>query len=813
MNVEIRNMPNITFQSRLAIAAVAIAAIGQSLAVHAQEGGNSSRTLEEIVVTATKVEQNLQDVGVTVNAFTEDQINEYSLRNVEDVAAFTPGLSVRATTAGSMPVVSIRGVGVTSELVFSQTPPSAAIHIDEIYYGAPIIALLGNLDTQRIEVLKGPQGTLFGRNTTAGSVNFISNKPDDEFGASADVTSGFFDTEGSYTDVRGHVTGPVSDEMNARFAFSRVSGDDFNRDLNDRPYKGADSLAARAQLDWSPSANVDVLFTLRGAKDESGTKANHAFLVADNGDNTCLFDQRDELTQDLVNCAPTFAVRDTIINDAGEVVPFAELVFPYNNDVHKNGYQDGSPPSNDIEAYGASTRIDWALNGSVNLVSLTAYDEADVLRFDHYISRPTGTDRSYIEIYDESIAQLSQELRLDYSSERMRGLIGLYYFDEDIDHSRLGHFAGEQTLPENWRTDMISKHRTESWAVFVDGDYSFSNAFSMVGGMRFTYEEKAYERLVRYNFQREVAYDVLDPTFIPVRDNPITGATPVRFVRQEVCPCEEDWDDVDWKIGANFRPADDVLLYGLVSNGFKGGLYIGSSLTFPQELSQPAEPENLTMYEIGVKSEVLNNTLRLNASAYYYDYQDMQIQVSLATPEGNTSIVTNAEKTEIQGIDLDMTWVPTDSLTVSVAAAFIDGEYTDFRFVDPFDGDVTDYSGQDVIDTPEISITTRALYDWNIGNYNLTLGGEVIHLGDTDFSFRDGDITLGGLNYAAFQRKPVTVANARLIVGTPANIALSFFVNNVTDEEVVTAIRRSREAVTAQYSAPRTFGVRLVADF
>ena len=779
------------------------------------------RVLDEITVIATKRPENLQNVGITVNAFGEDQIREFQIRNVEDLANFTPGLTVRNTITGNMPVITIRGVGVTTELLFSQTPPSAAIHVDEVYYGSPAVAQLGRLDTQRIEVLKGPQGTLFGRNTTAGSINFISNKPQSEFDAGFEFTSSFYDTEGSVSDIRGFVTGALGDRLNGRIAVAKTEGDDFIRDLNDDPYQGPDTFAARLQLDWAASENLDVLFTLHGARDRTAVKVGQAFLVADNGANVCLFDQYDELTQDLVNCAPTFPVVDTIINDEGLVVPFAELQFPYDHDVYRNGFQDGVPPRNDVDAIGGVIRLDLALSDSWDLVSLTAFDDADVLRYDNYIYRPTGTSRSYQEEYDEVVEQFSQELRLAYTSDdgSIEGLLGAFLFTEEIDHSRLGHFAGEQRLQEDYQLQMTSSHKTDTWAVFADGQYNLTDQLAIVGGLRYTSEEKQYTRRVSYNDQFiNPTFDILDPTHVSVGDNPITGLPSQSFVRQDICfPCEGDWDDVDWKIGLNYAPQDNVLLYGLVSNGFKGGVFIGSGFTLPDALAVPADPENLTSYELGIKSELLNRTLRVNASVYSYDYTDMQVSVSLSvqTPTGLqfTTTIANVEQTDISGADIDLLWLPTDNLTLGLAASIVDGVYDRYIFTDPFSGNVTDRSGQDVIDTPDVSITALGRYNWRIGDYDVTLGAEIVHLGDTDFSFRDADTTLGGLNYRAFNRKPITTGNVRLQVKSDAGIGLSFFVNNVTDEEVVNSIRRSREAVTAHFNAPRTFGVRLTADF
>ncbi len=790
-------------------AAIALLALSSPLAM-AQE---PAAELQEVVVTAQKREQNLQDVGIAVNAYDARAIRELGLSNTEDIAAVTPNMSVRNTSAGMMPIITIRGIGAgTNDAIFATTPPSAATHVDEVYYGSPALLMFSQFDLERVEVLKGPQGTLFGRNTTAGSINYITAKPRDTFGANLELSGGFYAGAGSYYDARAHVTGPISESLSGRFALMARKGDSYVRDLDNAPYAGADMVAARALLQWRATESLGVQLNVHGGKDQSSPLIGHLFLLNDAPGHTCAFEQNDHPVQDLVNCTTARPVVSPIVSaDGTRAVPFAETRFQFTDDPYKNG-NSGAPDRNDIHNAGASVRLDWHA-GAFDVVSLTAYDDAHVERDDLLSSRDTGTKQTYFERYTDLIDQFSQELRLSGATSRTNWLAGLYYFEETVAGNRLGHLGTEQELPENYRTILDSKLNTQSWAAFTDLQYQLTRRWALVGGLRYTFEEKQYQRHVTYNFLRNANYDVVDPSFVPTRRNPITGQFPVRYLRQEVCPCSKHWDDVNWKAGLNFRASDSVLAYGLVSTGFKGGQFSGSSIINPPFLAHPADPETITAYELGIKSDLLDRTLRVNVAAFYYDYKGLQIISTLGTPQGLTSILDNAKKTEVKGLDVDLIWLPIAGLTLSAAVGYIDGTYTDFVSFDPFTSTATDFSGLKVINAPDSSVTAGGRYQWSLGSTTWSVGGEAVYTSAVDFSFQDEIRTFGDFNARAYRRQPVTVLNARVGFRTANGVDVSFWGKNLTNEAVLTNIKQGIGEAISEWAPPRTLGITLNVDF
>lgn len=796
----------------LAIVWLGLVQVMSPAVAQTEDEAMSMRVLDEITVTAKKREQNIQDVGITVNAYDAKTINELALRNAQDIAALTPGFDVRPSAAGSMPILTVRGVGSSStDTLLVTTPPSVAVHVDEVYFGAPNLLMFSQFDLERVELLKGPQGTLFGRNTTAGSLNYITAKPRSEFDAGLDMSVGAYDTEGGYYEIQGFVTGSIADSLDGRFAIYNKQGDSYYRNLNDVPYAGPDTIALRTTLDWEQGEKFRARLNIHGGSDESGPLVGQAFLIGDAPGSECPFDTFDEPRNDLANCITLFPPRTPQIADDGSVYEFARSEPQFDNDVWRNGYS-GAPRRNSIETIGGYLRLDWDMGG-FQVVSLSSYDFSDVSRDDIFVFNDLGSERTGVEPYTDEIEQFSQELRAQGQMEKLTWLLGGYFFKEDIENTRIGYLFDEQRFSENPRTIMASQHETTSYAAFGDIQFDLSESLSVVGGLRYTYEEKEYARQVSYNFQRNAAFDVLDTNFVPIRPNPITGEFPERYVRQEVCPCDEDWDDVDWKIGLNYRPSDEALLFALVSNGFKSGVYSGSSIINPPELAIAGEPESLTSYEIGIKSEWMNNTLRINVSGFYYDFEDMQISTVVGTPQGFTTLLDNAAQTEIYGLDVDALWLPAEGLTLQIVANFLDGEYTEFISVDVFNNTVTDFSGADVINTPDVSATFFSRYEKQFGSFLAYVSGEVIHTGEVDFSFRDDVPLAGDFNRRAYRRDPVTQVNARVGVQTDSGVDLMFFVTNATNEEVLLNLRTGLGEINGQYAAPRSYGVRATISF
>jgi iron complex outermembrane receptor protein len=767
--------------------------------------------LEEVTVTAQKREQNLQEVGVTVNAFEAEVIRELKIETTADVARFTPNMTTRNTMGDTMPIITIRGVGsATNDILFANSPPSVAVHLDEVYLGSPSLLMAANFDLERIEVLKGPQGTLYGRNTTAGTVNFVSAKPRNSFGADVTVGYGRYDTEGDWFEANGYVTDALTSTLSGRLAFTYKKGDQFVTDFSGEPYDGPDRLAARGLLSWQPTDALEVLLNVHASRDRPASYAPQVAAVM--GAN-CPYGRTGAV--DLVNCRAGVVPQNIILEDGVTVVPFTEPTNPFDTDVWRNA--SSTRDRQDMQGKGTSLHADLSLTDDVTLTSISAYENADVLRFENFSGRDVP---QYYDIrHRDRIDQFSQELRLSGSHERLYWVSGLYYFREDIDYDQQSHFQSSSiglgpngqvpfALPEQFRTLMSTTHRTSSVAAFGQVEHQLTERLKGILGVRYTYEEKEYLRSVSYNIQR-ASSDVLISTG---RINPTNGRPALRYQRADSTePLQADWDNVSWKFGLDYRLASDIMIYGSVSTGFKGGTFSGSSLILPEPLAQPANPERLTAGEVGIKSTLLDGRLRVNASAFHYEYKDLQIFSTVRTSSGdNSSILDNISKARVDGLDLDMAWRPLRGLTLGLALGYMDGEYEDFI------SEGRDFSGLDLVNAPELTLTGRASYEWPTAMGTFTLAGNAAYTSEVDLDFRDNLDSTVDFDRARAQ----FVADAHTLIDARAawrnlagNVEAAVWARNITNEEVLTHTTFGTAEAVLFYDAPRSVGVNLTLTF
>ena len=768
--------------------------------------------LEEVVVTAQKREQNLQDVGVAVNAFDAQSIRELKIETTADLARFTPNMTTRNTMGDTMPIITIRGVGsATNDILFGNSPPSVAVHLDEVYLGSPSLLMAANFDLERAEVLRGPQGTLYGRNTTAGTVNFISAKPRQDFGGDLQVSYGKYDTGGDWYEASGHVTGGLSSDLAGRLAFTHRKGDQCTTDFSGRPYDGPDLLAARGLLSWQPADTVDVLFNVHAARDRP---ASHAPQIAAVQGANCPWARTGAV--DLVNCVPGAAPTNIILEDGVTVVPFTEPTNAFDTDVWRNG--SSTRDRQDLQGEGGSVHVDWDIGERSTLTSISAYEHADVVRFENFSGRDIP---QYYDIrHHDVIDQLSQELRWSGTAGGLYWVAGAYYFREEIDYDMNSHFQsgsiglgpnGEipYALPEQFRTVMDTRHLTHSYALFGQVEWRFTEQLELILGARYTEEEKEYQRRVSYNIARVPSVDSLVSVG---RINPTNGQPALRYQRADsTTPLRADWDNFSWKVGLNYHLTDRTMLYGSVSTGFKGGTFSGSSLILPEALAEPADPELLTAIEIGLKTTLWDGRLRLNAAVFHYDYEDLQIFSTVRTSSGdNSSILDNISKARVDGLDVDVAWQPMTDLTLGLALGYLDGEYQDFI------SEGRDFSGLDLVNAPELTVTGRIGYDWRISQGTIGALATAAYTSETDLDFRDDPNSTVDFDRARsrFVSDANTLIDARLSWrNVPSTLEIAAWGRNLTNEEVLTHTTFGTAEAVLFYGAPRSYGVTLTVTF
>jgi iron complex outermembrane receptor protein len=791
-----------------------LAACGVPVVAAADAGSTleANSGLAEIVVTAQKREQNLQDVGVAVNAYSEATIRELKIETTADVARFTPNMNTRNTMGDTMPVITLRGVGsATNDIQFPNSPPSVAVHLDEVYLGSPTLLMAANFDLERIEVLKGPQGTLYGRNTTAGTVNFISAKPRNEFGGNLSVGYGRYETNGDWFESSGFVTGALTSTLAGRLAFTYKKGDQYTTDLTGRPYDGPDRVAVRGLLSWKPTEQLNVLFNVHGSRDRPGSVAPQIAAVA--GAN-CPYGRTGAV--DLVHCSPAAVPKNIILDDGVTVVPFKEPSNPFDTDVYRNG--SSTRDRQNLQGQGTSVHADWRLADSVTLTSISAYERADTLIFENFSGRdvPHYYDIRHHDIVD----QFSQEMRLSGTANRLYWVAGLYYFRENIDSHLTSYFQSSSiglgpngaipyALPEQYRTLMDTNSLTHSAAAFGQAEFDLTDRIKLIAGMRFTYEEKEYLRAVSYNIPRVPGVD----TLVSVgRINPTNGLPALRYLRADsTVPLQADWRNTSWKLGVNYQLVPASMLYGTVSTGFKAGTFSGSTLILPEALARPANPERLMATEMGIKTRLLDGRLRLNAAAFHYDYKDLQITSTIRTSSGdNSSILDNIGKATVNGIDFDAAWQPFGGLTLGLALGYLNGVYKDFI------SDGLDFSGLHMINAPDLTATARATYQWRTGLGAFTLSSDVAYTSKTDLDFRDNLNSTVDFDRARAQ----FVVPAHTLLDSRAawrNVAgdleVALWGQNLTNKAVLTHTTFGVNEAVLFYGAPRSLGFNVSLSF
>ncbi len=589
-------------------------------------GAVSAGVLDEITVTAYKRETLVQETSVSVTAFSGEQIKNLGFTNSIDIVNQTPGLTFGTPTAeGNNASITLRGVGLNDFNDNNEGP--VAVYVDETYMSALSGVTFQLFDLERVEVLRGPQGTLYGRNTTGGLVKFVTKKPTDEVEAYAEFTYGSNDQK----KWEAAFSGPVSDHVSVRASVAGNKFDGYVENLNPgfKDPNDADNLAGRLQVLIKPTDSVDVLLNVHASEDNS--------------------------------LAGSWQHQATFSNAAGVSLALPDTVDFYGScpGCDALGYKDtdGSPCKGSydrdgrlrIENLGGSGTLQWALTDTVNLTSVTAFEH-----FERFFEEDTEMSPFPLinPTFSAEIDQFTQELRVDGETDRMRWLLGFFYYDQDVHGSPdvdLRNLTGG-VLNMNVEYDQS----TTSWAFFGQAEYDLTDQFTLIGGLRYTDENK------------KLSYMSVDATALTP-----AGFTFNRTINGDLA--ERDTQNVTGRVGVDWRPNEDTLFYVSVSRGTKSagfntgildatGIFTGPNL--PPQI--PYAEEKLTSYEGGFKVSLLDGRARVNASGFYYDYKDFQA----FTFVGFSQVILNADA-KVAGADLEITMTPFDGLDALFGMSYL----------------------------------------------------------------------------------------------------------------------------------------------
>nr|WP_166178595.1 TonB-dependent receptor [Altererythrobacter segetis] len=729
----------------------------------ASQQTEEDRGLETIVVTARKREENLQDTPISISAFSSDTLNSRQVTNIAEIGNFAPNVSFEkgAASSGSSFVLTtfIRGVGQSD---FNLTiDPGVGLYVDGVYVSRSVGALLDTADVQSVQVLRGPQGTLFGKNTIGGAIVVTSKKPSSSFEAEAEATTGRYNR----ADFRGMLNVPVSDILKLRATVSYQSRDGYVKRLVDGEKMGnQNSLAGRLQALIEPSSNFSIL--LSGDYTHTREEALPTTLLAVNGST----DPSLNLFSQFYNwvAAPIAAGHPplTICGAPGVPAPTSDPRCYSSRWITGNNYTTNAsaPNTSDLDLWGVSAVMDWDI-GVANLKSITAYRKLSSHFFLDNDSSPLHVLEASNDYYQK---QFSQEFQLTGKAfdDRLNWLVGLFYLKEkgtDRNHliASLADFLSGGFVDN------------DSYAAFAQGTYKLTDALSVTLGGRYTDETKRFlpDQLITLD---KTGGSILflsrlfipDLTLNPNGDRilpPIWGTTRSK----EFTP----------SVSVDYRLTPDVLGYVSYSKGFKSGGF--TQRVFPPLPQVPNfNPEFVTSYEAGIKTEFFDHRLRVNAAAFLAHYNGLQITVfdpSGALFGGATPTTRNAGRARIQGFELETETRLAEWLLLNGDLGYTDAKYVE---VSPLATEVTLNSKLPYV--PKWTATGGV----TIGSFELPFG---------KISFR-GDVSYKGSQFLTANNTPVLFQKAVTLVSASASISdqdehwtLSAGVTNLTNEKYLTA--------------------------
>lgn len=732
--------------------------------------------LEEIVVTATKREERLQDVPISVTAFSSKMIHDLGFTNSYDIAKHVPNMQFMAEASPSIPFIFLRGIGNTSFYATSINP--VAIYVDQAYVGQSFVQGLQLFDLQRIEVLRGPQGTLFGRNATAGLVNFITRKPSVDAGVNGrlELTAGDY---GQF-DVQAAGGAPLGKDAAVRIALFQQTGSGpyhmVTPSVGDKSFGNIDTTGVRGQISWQPTSNLKMLLNLHYGRDHSDTSAEKpGYIISPYG---------------VPNC-PAGAVSGALFNGCSDPFGLGLTVDPKFYDV-----QFSYAPYQKIKHWGTSFKLTWDL-GNYTITSLTAWDKAKrTVLEDDDANRLVILNDTFLDNAD----WLSQELRLTTNfSGNLNGIAGLYYYSDNL-HNNLNFAAADLPpppgipFPLGLAQDL--RQSTTSWALFGEATWNFHPEWSLRLGLRFT-DERLKDGINSFAF---IANMVRLGAPIPVSD--VRAAFAFPLIPQT--NLNKNWTNLSGRAAIDWKFAPDQMLYVSASRGFKGGEFNGGALFSTTEVTI-AGPETLDDYEIGYKGTLLQGRLQTDLTGFYMQYNNQQVLISNHTPFGLLPNLQNAGASEIKGFEFDLTMQPTDSWYFQFGGGYLDARFT--KFIDPALG--VNRSGNQLPFAPSWDMNGIVRYQRPIYNGMFALQLDGWWLGKEFFTVENTPALREGAHGLLNARASYSFWNDK--------VELALFVKNLTAEKFVTT---GFDTASAGFGAnvfvlnrPRTFGGQVILKY
>ncbi len=778
----------LTMKSKLSVSVSLLAVASLAAGAAEQTSEADDVFFEEIVVTANKREQSINDVAMSISAFQGDELRARAIRGVEDLASAVPGLTFSRTQFDE-PVYTIRGVGYVESSLAAN--PAVSVYVDEVPLPFPSMTRGAILDVERVEVLKGPQGTLFGQNSTGGAINYVAAKPGEEFEAGLNASYGRFNAK----QFDGFVSGPISDKIGARLSVGVTEGGAWQvsdtrpeDELGDR-----DEIVGRFLLDIHPSDDVRLLLNLNGWRDKSDTQAaqHKAIFGAVPG----------------VPLDPLLLVQPVV----GENARLADW------------NEDGDFKRN-TSFYQAALRAEWDISDSVTATSITSYQklERDAL------SDSDATPGEALHIgTGGDVKSFVQELRLSGTTGTATWMVGANYqkddvFDLQTIYIDTGTSSSIDLGPLGFYHypyfDNISTNNAETWGVFASASFDLSDTLQLEVSGRYTEAKNEFEGCTADPGSGELASLFATLQLVGIFTagaNPTTAATPGECVTLvdadfNVGPSSDvlDENNVSWRANLNWTPGGgDLLVYASASQGYKAGNFPNLSASSASQFI-PVTQERLIAYELGIKAPLRSQNMQVNAAAFYYDYTNKQLRGRVQDPLfGQLEALVNIPESHVWGLEGQWSWQPTRNLKASVGATYletqIDGSFVNFTQF----GDTQDFGGNEFPFSPKFQANADVSYsaatswtgiDWFIGSSAFYTSS-----------------TKGGLS-----NRPELDINSYFLLDMRAGLraddeswSVMLWGKNITGEYYLVNVLKAQDNVIAYSGRPATYGVTLSFQF
>ena len=629
---------------------------------------------DELVVTAQRREQSVQDIGVAVSVVSGATLIENGVTSVNGLESLAPSLEVESQFGGGQPSFQLRSVGFKDYA--SNNSPTVGIYVDDVAYTLPVMTQGVLYDVSRVEVLRGPQGTLYGRNTTGGAINVISNRPTQDF-----QYGGFFEY-GSYDRVNteGYVSGPLGGGAAARLSFATAQGGAWQERIGTGEELGdADRVALRGQLSVPFGDDFDVLLNVHGFSDQSDGLGLQLF-------------------KDYAG-TPAYSGQQTDWGWSSEFLA-------------ENGLAADSHPFRDNFGAGASITANWDLGGST-LTYIFSHEALDRKELNDWDALPGAIAGVY---FDTRGRVTQNEIRLaSNGDDRFDWIVGAYFGDENLRDLYASDFF--DSFGPGATLAVPYEQNVNTHAIFAQAEYQASENINLIAGVRWEEEDRDLE------------------------DFPVLGFGPGGVETTQIVNGSTGFDEVTGRLALEYTPNENVLYYASVSRGIKSGGFTAYN-SFSPDAVTAFRPEELIAYEVGFKSDLFSQALRLNGALYYYDYSDQQVQNAIFLPDPPPAravgAIANAPSSSIYGAELEAYWQATDHISISQIIGYSHGEFDEFTILDIAASNGAgapvgrDASGER-LGPPELTYSGSFAYDGQLGaNWSWTGSVDYSYRSDTD---------------------------------------------------------------------------------